>query len=124
MSHVVIFSMAATDHRGCLHLQAVVWRQGQGWARVGQAGAADEPRAVQSGYRKRDASSQQDGVAQGRLNKRGRGPQQVQLLCQVHGSAFLAWCDNPRQGVTAGELQPQVLALADYRQQSPTKQGC
>ena len=63
---------------------------GPGPGQGGQAGAADEPRAAQRGARKRSADSQQDGAAQGRLNKRSRGPQQVQLLCLVHQSASLA----------------------------------
>ena len=43
VSHIVVFSMAATYHHGCLYLQAVVKRQGQGCARVGRQGQQTSP---------------------------------------------------------------------------------
>ena len=68
---------------------------------------------------KRGTSSQQDEAAHGRVNTRGRGSQQVLLLCLVQGYAGLTCFDFVRQGTTAGELWSQVLAAADYQQQIP-----
>ena len=38
MSHIEGLYMASMDHHGCLHLQVVLRRQGQGWARGSRQG--------------------------------------------------------------------------------------
>ena len=78
IAHVVVFSLAATDHHGYLYLQVVLRRQGQGWARVGR-----QDRSAQRGARKHVASSQQEGAAQVRPHKRVWGSQQVLLSVAV-----------------------------------------
>ena len=62
MPHIVVCSMVASDHHGCLCLQGMVRRQGPALGQGVQAGAADKPHPAQSGARKRDAGSQQDGA--------------------------------------------------------------
>lgn len=100
MPHILVCSMVASDHHGCLCLQGMVRRQGPALGQGVQAGAADKPHPAQSGARKRDAGSQQDGAAPRRLNKPGWGPQQVLLLCLLQGFASLAWCDILRYVIT------------------------
>ena len=73
MPHILVCSVVASDHHGCLCLQGMVRRQGPALGQGVQAGAADKPHPAQSGARKRDAGSQQDGAAPRRLNKPGWG---------------------------------------------------
>ena len=43
MSHIEVFYMASMDHHGCLHLQVVLRRLGQGCSRVGRQGQQTSP---------------------------------------------------------------------------------
>lgn len=49
MPHIVVFSMVASDHHGCLCLQGMVRRQGQRWARVCRLGQQTSPAQLNLG---------------------------------------------------------------------------
>ena len=100
MPHIVDFSMATPDQHGCLYLQVVVERQGQGQARVCRKGQQYSP----TQFNIRPTSS-----APARLGCPQETPQKKPWASAGAASPRCAgvcftWCDIFRQGITAGEL--------------------
>ena len=73
MCHVVVFSMAATDHHGCLYLQAMVRRQGHGWARVGRQGQQMSPAQLIVGPGSAAPAASRTGLPRGDSTKEAEG---------------------------------------------------